>query len=138
MPGNGESGPGGGGVKIPQPSACAAFEIGLAGLDLLSRLHIREGMDLCVSSIEWRWGNDYQKRLEYLKRYGGRAKEVLPELRKKRPAEYADGAKNIDKAIADIEASTDSPTVVSLKDFIAHAAAGGDTSKNTGKPQLSK
>ena len=52
-----------------------------AGLDLLSRLHIREGMDLCVSTIELRWGNDVQKRLEYLKRYGVHAKEVLPQLR---------------------------------------------------------
>ena len=56
-----------------------------AGLDLLSRLHIREGMELCVSTIERRWGNDFQKRLEYLKRYGVHAKEVLPQLRKKRP-----------------------------------------------------
>ena len=31
-------------------------------------------------------------------------------------------AKNIDKAIAAIEASTDEPKLVSLKDFIANAA----------------
>jgi hypothetical protein len=94
--------------------------IRLAGLDLLSRLHIREGMDLCVSTIEWRWGNDYQKRLEYLKRYGTHAKEVLPQLRNKRPAKSPEAVKNIDKAIADIEASKDTPPLVSLKDFIAH------------------
>ena len=35
-------------------------DIRQAGLDILSRRHIREGMDLCVSTIEWRWGNDYQ------------------------------------------------------------------------------
>jgi len=106
-----------------------------AGLDLLSRLHIREGMELCVSTIEFRWGNDFQKRLEYLKRYGVHAKEVLPQLRKKR-LESADGAKAFDKCIADIEASKDSPALVDLKDFIARASTSGDSSTNTkkGKP----
>jgi hypothetical protein len=97
-------------------------EIRQAGLDILSRRHIREGMDLCVSTIERRWGNDYQKRLEFLMRYGKNAKEVLPELRKKRPPNDPKAVKNIDKAIAAIEASTDEPKLVSLKDFIANAA----------------
>jgi hypothetical protein len=99
-----------------------------AGLDLLSRLHIREGMALCVSTIEWRWGNDFQKRLECLKRYGVHAKEVLPQLRKKRP-ESPDAAKIFDKFIADIESSKDAPTLVSLKHFIARATASADASK---------
>ncbi len=103
-----------------------------AGLDLLSRLHIREGMALCVSTIEWRWGNDFQKRLEYLKRYGAHAKTLLPQLRKKRP-ESPDAAKIFDKFIADIESTSDSPTLVDLKDFVAHASANTDTSKNTKK-----
>ena len=72
--------------KMAPSDEMFADVIRLAGLDLLSRLHIREGMDLCVSTIEWRWGNGYQKRLEYLKRYGAHAKEVLPALRNKRPA----------------------------------------------------
>jgi hypothetical protein len=106
-----------------------------AGLDLLSRRHIREGMTLCVSTIEFRWGNDYQKRLELLARYGARAKEVLPQLRKKRP-ESADGAKAFDKCIAEIEASKDSPTLVTLKEFIARASASGgaSTDMKKGKP----
>ncbi|MCE9520452.1 MAG: DUF6288 domain-containing protein [Verrucomicrobia bacterium] len=108
-------------------------DIRQAGLDILSSRHIREGMTLCVSTMEWRWGNDYQKRLEYLKRYGGHAKEVLPLLRTKRPLQYPEGEKNIDKAIADIEASTDAPTLVSLKDFIAHASANEEGSNNKRK-----
>jgi hypothetical protein len=100
-----------------------------AGLNLLSHLHIREGMALCVSTLEWRWGNDFQKRLEYLKRYGVHAKVLLPQLRKNRP-ESPDSAKIFDKFIAEIEASKDAPTLVSLKDFIAKASTGGDTSKN--------
>jgi hypothetical protein len=100
-----------------------------AGLDLLSRLHIREGMKLCVSTIELRWGNDFQKRLDYLLRYGVHAKEVLPELRNKRP-ESAKEAQVFDKVIADIEASTYKPTLVTLEDFIAKASAGNETSKD--------
>jgi hypothetical protein len=102
--------------------------IRLAGLDLLSRLHIREGMHLCVSTIEWRWGNEFQKRLEFLTRYGVHAKEVLPQLRKKRP-EWPDGAKAIDTCIADIEAGKNAPTLVSLKDFIARASSGSNDMK---------
>ena len=96
-------------------------DIRQAGLDILSRRHIREGMELCVSTIEWRWGNDYQKRLEFLMRYGKNAQEVLPELRKKRPLNNKDAVTNIDKAIAQIEASADEPELISLKDFIANA-----------------
>jgi hypothetical protein len=101
-----------------------------AGLDLLSRLHIREGMVLCVSTLEWRWGNDFQKRLEYLKRYGIHAKALLPQLRKKREATApAEALAAINMCIADIEASKDAPTLVSLKDFIAKASTSGDASK---------
>ncbi len=59
----------------------------LAGLDLLSRLGIREGMQLCISVIEpdrWGGGGRFPKCLEYLGRYGSAAKEVLPELRELR------------------------------------------------------
>jgi hypothetical protein len=109
-----------------------ADDIRTAGLDLLSRRHIREGMELCVSTIEWRWGNELQPRLDCLKRYGVHAREVLPQLRKKRP-EGRDGAMAIDKCIAAIEASKDSPNVVDLKDFIAHASATVGVSNSTNK-----
>ena len=99
-----------------------------AGLDLLSRRHIREGMTLCVSTIEPRWGNDYQKRLEYLLRYGAHAKEILPELRKKRP-NSANEAKVFDQFVAKIEASTNTPVLVDLKDFTAQASANNDASR---------
>ena len=106
-------------------------EIRVAGLDLLSSRKIREGMDLCVSTIEWRWGNDYQKRLELLRRYGKNAKDVVPQLRKKCPSNNPEGAKNIDKAITAIEASTDAPKLVTLKEFIANAAKSNPPQKTT-------
>ena len=58
--------------------------IRLAGLDLVTRLHIREGMPLCVSVIEpnrWGGGKRLPKCLECLVRYGTHAREVLPQLR---------------------------------------------------------
>ena len=116
-------------------------DIRQTGLDLLSRRHIREGMRLCVSTIEWRWGLDVKKRMEFLSRYGKNAREVLPGLRKlvrelekqEEGAEPSDNRKILNKAIAAIEAATDSPKLVTLKDFIAKASARRDASKATTK-----
>jgi hypothetical protein len=106
--------------------------IRLAGLDLLSRLHIREGMPLCVSVIDpvrWGSGKRVPKCLECLARYGVHAKEFLPQLREMRRnmGKPSDSTALLDKTIAGIEASKDSPTVLDLKEFMARSAAvGGD------------
>jgi len=104
--------------------------IRMAGLDLLARLHISEGMPLCVSVMEWdRWngGNRGSACIKSLRQYGAHAKGVLPQL--KEMSRHAGGKnKELDKLIADIEASTNAPTLVSLKDFVAHASASGDGS----------
>jgi len=97
-------------------------DIRLAGLDLVSRLHLREGMPLCLSVVELnRWGDSrrLQKCMECLVRYGTHAKALLPELRQMRGSlkDTNNNAKLLDKAIAGIEAATDSPTLVDLKDF---------------------
>jgi hypothetical protein len=97
-------------------------DIRLAGLDILSRRYIREGMDLCVSTIEWRWGNDYQRRLEFLQRYGKNAQAVVTDLRKKLPRDYPEGTAHFEKAIAEIADLSDAPQLVRLKDFIANAS----------------
>ncbi|KPK45933.1 MAG: acetylesterase [Planctomycetes bacterium SM23_25] len=104
--------------------------IRLAGLDLVSRLHIREGMGLCVSVMEldrWGAGRRMPKCLEYLGRYGTHAKAVLPQLREmrrnlvrtERKRERSDRVKLLDKSLAEIEASTASPTVLNMKEFMA-------------------
>ena len=110
-----------------------ADDIRKAGLDILSRHHIREGMTLCVSTIGWRWGLQWQNRLEYLKRYGACAKEMVPLLRQKLPEKPSpEVTKAFDKCIADIEASTDTPKLVTVKQFIAQASASRkDPSKPT-------
>ena len=103
-------------------------DIRLAGLDLLSRLHIREAMPLCISVIEpdrWGSGRRIPRCLEYLTRYGSGAREVLPQLRDLRRTlvgddprrEQNEHVKNLDRTIATIEAGTTSPTVISVKEF---------------------
>jgi HEAT repeat protein len=98
----------------------------LGGIDLLSRLHIREGMELCIALIEPdRWGEKGRTApcLTYLQRYGAHAKPLVPKLREIR--EYfakvkkskPDHLAEIDKAIAAIEASTATPTLVSVAEF---------------------
>jgi hypothetical protein len=69
---------------------------------------------------------------ECLIRYGAHAKEVLPQLREilRRPGE---GKPGLEKFIAEIEAATDSPTLVDLKGFIDRASAKGDASANSKK-----
>jgi len=101
--------------------------IRLAGLDLLSRLHIREGMALCVSIVEptrWGAGKRLPKCVEYLTRYGAQAKAMMPQLQQMRGAFDPKGAGKtneelaaLDSAIAKITASTDTPTLVDSKDF---------------------
>jgi hypothetical protein len=99
----------------------------LAGLDLLSRLRIREGLPLCVSVIEpdrWGEGTRLPKCLGFLLRYGPHARSVIPQLKEvrdamaaKRGAKALEHAKLIDQTIEKINASGDAPPLVDLKDF---------------------
>lgn len=103
----------------------------LAGLDLFSRLHLREGMALSLSSIDpdrWGAGNRYKPCLTYLTRYGAHAKPLLPELREIRDGlaaakrANAEGLAAFDQAIAAIESSTETPTLVSIAEFRSRSA----------------
>ncbi len=114
--------------KLAPSNEMFADVIRLAGLDLLSRLHVREGMSLCIDVIEpdrWGQGRRLPACLKYLARYGGHAREVLPRLRAMRE-DVARGQRGggppeslalIDRAIAAIEASTELPALVSRADF---------------------
>lgn len=118
--------------KIAPSNEMYADSAILSGLDLLSNLHIAEGMELCVATIQpERWGekNRALTCLSYLKRYGSHAKETLPRLReiraylltnKKVPADYLS---DFDKAVAEIEASSTMPVLVQLKDFKSRSKA---------------
>ncbi len=114
--------------KLAPSDEMFADGIRLAGLDLFSKLHIREGIPLCISLIEpnrWGSGKRLPKCLECLKRYGSHAKEVLPQLKEMRlkmgkPKAKDESADLLDKVIAEIESSTASPTLVDMKEFMAH------------------
>lgn len=118
--------------RIAPSNEMFADGVRLAGLDLLSRLHIREGMDLCLAVIEPdRWGekNRAKSCLTYFQRYGAAAKPLLPKLREIRgyvakvKKGSADQLAEFDKCIAAIESSDASPTLVSIADFQAHPTA---------------
>lgn len=121
--------------KLAPSNEMFADGIRLAGLDLLSRLHIREGMPLCVSVIEpARWGSNRRmvKCLESLRRYGVHAKEVLPQLKEMRQSMAGKKDENmvlLDKTIAEIEASQEAPTLVSVKEFAARSNVAGASNR---------
>lgn len=107
--------------------------IRMAGLDLLSRMRIREGMQLCVEQIEPnRWGEQGRIRrcLASLKRYGGNARSLLPKLREarrliekrrwdqKKKRSFLDA---FDDVIKTIENDKNPPKLRSAKDVIRGA-----------------
>jgi hypothetical protein len=118
--------------KLAPSNEMFADGIRLAGLDLLSRLGIREGMALCVAVMEPdRWGERDRSKscLAYLARYGAHAKPLLPRIQearaylatvKKRPAEEME---EFDALVAAIESSTATPTLVRVADFKTRPAA---------------
>jgi hypothetical protein len=104
----------------------------LAGLDLLSRLHIREGLDLCLTVMEPdRWGekNRTTTCLKYLQRYGTHAKAALPKLRETRDylikvkRQKPEALAEFDKAIAAIQSATNTPGLVGIAEFKSRSAS---------------
>jgi hypothetical protein len=90
-----------------------------AGLELLARFRIPEGMPICVDMMnEFEWGYELEPCVRALKMYGGAAKELIPRLRKTMVAmregyeanEWNDrlrsDTKAIKKLIKEIEADT--------------------------------
>jgi hypothetical protein len=123
-------------IRTPAPSGeMFADGIRLAGLDLLARLRIREGMDLAVELMEpdrWGQGNRIPRCVAALARYGGNAKAHLPRLREVREAiikkdrqerEKNASAVAIEKCIAAIEGDANPPGLRSVEEFIRAPAA---------------
>lgn len=115
--------------KMSPSGEMFADGIRLAGLDLLSRLGIREGMALCLEVLDYgRWGlgKRMPKCLEYLARYGANAKEVLPQLKEIRKSivKPDENSARLDQVITAIENNTKTPPLISMEDFInSHKAA---------------
>ncbi len=72
-------------VKTPAPSGeMFSAQIRMAGIEVLAKHHIKEGIPLCLDVIEIdKWGKQgrIDRCLNALAAYGGAAKSVLPELR---------------------------------------------------------
>ena len=111
-------------TRNPAPSGeMFAYDIRMSGLDLLAKLRIREGMDLCVNIMnERRWGRDFLHAERALQMYGGAAKAVLPRLQKEtRAVATKEGKKQLealDKLCAVIEADPSPKPVRSMEEFI--------------------
>jgi len=125
-------------IRKPAPSGeMFAYGIRLAGLDLLSRLRIREGMAMGADMVnEFRWGRPLGRCVDALARFGGGAREILPRIREARQtlvAQDKDWEKKdndrrrdilaLDKLIAQIEADRNPPALRSLEDFLRAPAA---------------
>ena len=136
-------------IRQPSPSGeMFADGIRLAGLDLLSRLRIREGMPMCVELMEPdRWGQSHRipKCVEFLLRYGGNAKALVPQLQQMRGAlvqkEPKKGPKSesltaVEKCLAAIEGNANPPPqLVNLKDFSAAPPAAPPAARSKRGPQ---
>jgi hypothetical protein len=60
-----------------------ADEIRTACLDLLARMRISDGMQMCLDQIEldrWGWVNRAPRCIAALKKYGGSARELMPKI----------------------------------------------------------
>ena len=107
-----------------------ADEIRLAGLRVLAKHRVKEGIDACVNYTRDQNPWDSQERtpklMEILLSYGAHAKSVIPELT--RIADYFEKdekdfprnlmlmkAKCVRETIRAIEASTDKPELISIK-----------------------
>ncbi|MCF7731602.1 MAG: DUF6288 domain-containing protein [Akkermansiaceae bacterium] len=109
------------------------FRMGIrwAGLELLARFRIREGMALCVDLMnEFGWGCEKNPCINPLRKYGGAAKEVIPRLRETIAATRkaieaepwnGEGWKKdilaVEKLIEEIEADNNPAPVLNIKEF---------------------
>jgi hypothetical protein len=122
-------------IRTPAPSGeMFADGIRLAGVDLLARLRLRDGMAMAAGLIDpGRWGlaNRLSRCVATLSRYGGAAQEQIPRLREVRQVligkdqdwERKDNDRRrqiqvIDKLIAQIMADRTPPALRSVEDFI--------------------
>ncbi len=117
-------------IRTPAPSGeMFADGIRLAGVDLLARLRIREGMEMAVALMEpdrWGQGNRIPRCVAALARYGGNAKPLLPRLREARESivkkdrqerEKNANAVALEKCIAAIEGDATPPALRSLEEY---------------------
>jgi len=98
-----------------------------AGLAILERLNIQEGIDLAIETMEPdKWGQKFRihgrnGRLELLARYGSEARRVLPQLEEMRANKKLNDS--ADPVINAIRNSTTERQLITLQDAIKAGAA---------------
>ena len=107
-------------------------------LDLMARLRIRDGMWLCLETIESdRWGQGMRlpHRFQTLQAYGGAARLLLPQLREMRwTLKTSEHRQPLEDAIRAIEADKNPKPLVSL-DTLVDERVARDLSAAKGVPQ---
>jgi len=134
--------------KNPPSGEMFRMEIRWAGLELLARFRIREGMGICVDMMnEFEWGCEGERCIKPLKAYGGAAKEVIPRLRETlvvlRKATQsepwnAEGWRKediaaLEKLIKETESDKNPLPVLSAEEFISRASKPRQELKGTVK-----
>ena len=123
-------------VERPAPSG-EMFADGIreAGLQLLAKHHIKEGMRVCIDYAKnqnpWASENRMGRILSALKLYGAAAKELLPDLKDlatlcRNERDFPEDCKKkktaaVDDAIKAIEAATDRPDLRSIAPLLKKA-----------------
>jgi hypothetical protein len=123
-------------VERPAPSG-EMFADGIreAGVQLLAKHHIREGMRVCIEYAKnqnpWASESRMGRILAALKPYGAHAKELLPDLRElvtycKNEKDFPEDCKKrktaaVEEAIQAIEAATDLPELRSIAPLLEKA-----------------
>lgn len=114
-------------IEEPSPSGVMfSSGIRMAGLELLAKHRVAEGMALCIETMDIEsWGKRHriQRGLEILQQYGGAAKPVVPLLRdleeRLRNNHEARGLKSqielVRETIAKIEADENPPELRSIR-----------------------
>jgi len=118
-------------IRKPAPSGeMFAYDIRMAGLELLAKLRIREGMDYCVDIMnEDNWGRDFFRASRALQLYGGAASPVLARLKSETRKVVKDKKEGqttqveaLEKLISTIENDKNPKPLQSLQDFITKPA----------------
>jgi len=119
-------------IEVPCPSGIMfSSGIRLQGLDLLAKNKIKEGLPMCLKTMEIdKWGKKGRVNscLKILRSYGpAAAKTILPELRElekdmlnhsEAKSVLKDALKQIREIIQEAEKATGKPDFVPLKDFM--------------------
>lgn len=112
-------------TKVPAPSGeMFAYGIRMAGLELLAKRGIREGMDLCIEILgEARWGRDFDKTGEILLLYGKNAvayREVIDTQIRKAIHKDDLGRTNekLDRLLKKLDEAKSDVPLVTLEEFV--------------------